>query len=147
MDQAGHHSHHITPLKTLAYVFGGLVILTVTTVVTAQIDLGVFNVPLALTIATAKACLVVVFFMALKWDNKVNTLILSIGVLFAIVFVVFTLFDTAFRGDLSNVDSTTISEQERAEAGLSATTPLGAVGDAEEGESTPSEDAPDNADH
>lgn len=123
MDHAGEHSHHITPFKTLAAVFGGLVFLTVFTVLSAQVDLGPLNVPLALTIAGFKACLVVFFFMALKYDNKVNTLILAIGVLFVTVFIVFTLFDTAFRGDLSNVDSMTIMEQERAAEGLSATSP------------------------
>ncbi len=118
------HSHHITPFRTLAIIFGALVVLTILTVLTAQVDLGAFNVPLALAIATLKATLVVLFFMALKYDSKVNALILSIGVLFVTVFIVFTLFDTIFRGDTSNVEAVSISDQERIDAGLSPTTPI-----------------------
>ena len=107
------HAHHITPLRTLLGVFVGLVILTIITVATSRVPLGVMEVPLALAIAAAKAALVVVFFMALKWDNRVNSVVLALGVLFVSIFLVFTLFDTVFRGDLSNVDETTIMDAER----------------------------------
>ena len=56
--------------------------------------------------------LVVTFFMALKNDNPVNALILSIGVIFVTIFLVFILFDTVYRGDLSNTSEKTISEEE-----------------------------------
>ena len=39
------------------------------------------------------------------------------------VFLIFTLFDTAFRGDLMNVDDQTIADQERQEALLRAREP------------------------
>lgn len=105
MAHAEHHGHHITPLKTLTKVILALAALTILTVITAEIDLGPLHslhVPLALTIAGAKAYLVVSIFMGLKYDNKVNTLVLTIGIMFVVVFLVFTLFDTAFRGDLDN---------------------------------------------
>ncbi len=104
-------THHITAFKTLLGTFIALVALTVITVVTSQIDLGGFNVPLALSIAVGKATLVVAFFMALKYDNKVNFVVLLVGIVMVVVFVVFTLFDTAFRGDLGNVDSMTVEER------------------------------------
>ena len=113
-----HAEHHITPIKTLVLVFAALVALTVITVLTAQVDLGAFNVPLALLIAGTKASLVVAIFMALKYDNKVNTLVFAVGTLFVIVFLVFTLFDTAFRGDLSNTTEGTIMDQNRQEQAL-----------------------------
>lgn len=91
------HSHHIIPFPTLAKVFGGLVLLTIITVLTAQVDLGVMNVPLALAIALTKVLFVVFFFMGLKYDNKVNAVVLGLGSLFVVVFIVITLFDTAFR--------------------------------------------------
>ncbi len=100
-------------MRTLVGVFSGLIVLTILTVVTSRIDLGILNVPLALTIAIGKASLVVLFFMALKWDNRVNGIVLLLGVLFVSIFLIFTLFDTAFRGDLSNVDDTTIMDMER----------------------------------
>lgn len=110
------HGHHVTPKKTLFTVFGALVALTILTGLTAQIDLGVFNIPLALTIAGSKAALVVLFFMALKYDNRVNALVFTLGVVFVVVFLTFTLFDTAFRGDLGNVGTETISDLERLES-------------------------------
>ncbi len=110
------HGHHVTPKKTLFIVFGSLVILTILTGLTAQIDLGSMNVPLAILIASSKATLVVLFFMALKYDNRVNSLVFALGVVFAVVFLTFTLFDTAFRGDLGNVGSETISDVERRES-------------------------------
>ncbi len=105
MAHAEEHHHHITPKKTLFIVFGVLVVLTVVTAVTAQIDLGGFNVPLALAIAFTKASLVLAIFMALKYDNRVNTLIFSIGVIFVGVFLLITLLDTAFRGALGIMEA------------------------------------------
>jgi len=118
-----HVEHHVSSIKLLSTVFGGLVFLTVLTVLTAQLDLGALNVPLALLIATGKASLVVVIFMALRWDNKVNTAIFGIGVLFVMVFISFTLFDTLFRGDLSNTVEGTIQEQMIKEEAMKSGTP------------------------
>jgi cytochrome c oxidase subunit 4 len=124
-----HHGHHIIPMKLLLKIFGGLVFLTVLTVLTAtQLDLGAFNVPLALAIAFTKAGLVLTFFMALKYDNRVNTLVFSLGVIFVAVFLTFTLFDTAFRGDLGNVDAETLADQERAAQAIMGIEPDAASG-------------------
>lgn len=117
------HSHHITPTRTLVAVFAGLVILTILTVVTSRMETGPLHVPIAITIALFKAVLVVLFFMALKYDNRVNMLILSVGTLFVIVFLAFTLLDTMYRGDLPNTQSGTIMEQQRAEEALKAKEP------------------------
>lgn len=110
------HGHHVTPKKTLIKVFAALVVLTIVTALTAQLDLGGMDVPLAIAIASTKAALVVLFFMALKYDNKVNALVFALGVTFVVIFLTFTLFDTAFRGDLGNVGSETISDIERRES-------------------------------
>lgn len=146
MSHEAHHGHHITPVSTLVKVIAALAILTILTVAVSRVDLGPLHVPMALFIAGVKAMLVVTFFMALKWDNRVNALVLTIGVIFVVVFTVFTLFDTAFRGDLSNVDAMTIADEQRAEARLTGQplpgahgTPEGEAaaapaGEAEEGE-------------
>lgn len=114
MSHAEHHEHHIVPLKLLWTVFAALVGFTVLTVLTAKfVDLGPLNFPLAMAIALSKVVLVATFFMALKWDNKVNVLILILGCIFVVVFLSFTLFDTAFRGDVGNVGTETIMDEER----------------------------------
>ena len=117
------HGHHIIPIKVLGTVFGVLVFFTVITVITSQIDLGGMNVPLALAIALTKAFLVVAFFMALKYDNAVNTLIFSVGIVFVLVFLAITLTDTALRGSLGIMDKETVADQLRAEEALRARDP------------------------
>lgn len=119
---ASQHGHHIIPKKTLYKVFGALVLLTILTALTAEfVDIGALNVPLAIAIAGSKAALVATFFMALKYDNKVNTLVFMLGLIFVGVFLIFTLFDTVFRGDLGNVGSETISQIERLESAVQET--------------------------
>lgn len=130
----GPHAHHIIPRSTLLKVFGGLIVLTVITVLTAQINLGAFNVPLALAIASAKAALVITFFMALKYDKRVNLLVFIVGALFVLIFLTFTVFDVAFRGDMPNVERETIMDQQIEEEALRSRqqsplpTPGGATG-------------------
>jgi cytochrome c oxidase subunit 4 len=111
-----HGHHHVVPRKTLVVIFVALLFLTVLTVVTAtQLDLGSFNLALALAIAGTKAFLVVAFFMALKYDSPVNRLVLTTGVIFVAIFMIFTMFDTLFRGDVGNVDPMSIRDEQRYE--------------------------------
>lgn len=109
---ADSHEHHIIPFKVLLSVFLALVGLTVLTVAVAQVELGPLNVPVAIGIAVTKAMLVVLYFMALKYDKPVNSMVFAIGTVFVVIFIVFTLFDTVYRGDLGNVSSQTITEEE-----------------------------------
>ncbi len=99
-------------------VIGVLVFLTVLTVALAQVELGVFEVPVALAIALTKAGFVVMIFMALKWDNRVNASILAVGALCVLIFISFILIDTEFRGDLSNTTEGTIMDQQRVEQAM-----------------------------
>lgn len=112
MAHTEHDTHHVLPKKLLFKVFGALVFLTVLTVAAAQVDLGPLHAPVALGIAGIKSALVVLFFMALKYDKGVNTMVFSVGAVFVVIFLSFTLLDVAFRGDLSNVDAETISAEE-----------------------------------
>lgn len=120
----GHH-HYVAPVSLLTKVLGALIFLTVLTVVTGTADWipGWMHVPLALAIATVKVAMVVMIFMGLKHDNRVNSLVFILSIVFVSIFLVFTLFDTAFRGDLTNVDPMTISDRaiiERADSARAA---------------------------
>jgi cytochrome c oxidase subunit 4 len=110
-----HDGPHIVPKSLLLKVFGGLILLTILTVAVAYVPLGPLTVPVALGVAGAKATLVVLFFMHLKYDNPVNALTFTIGTIFVVVFVTITLLDTAFRGDLGNVAQQTVQEIEAEE--------------------------------
>ncbi len=125
---AEHHGHHIIPFKTLLTVFLALIGLTVVTVLAAQIHLGPLNVPIALAIAIAKAACVVSVFMGLRYDRPVNALVFAMGIVFVLIFLTFTWFDTGFRGDLGNVDHMTIQERTYAEEQLRAREPGPAAG-------------------
>lgn len=101
-----HHHHggpdhvpHVSPLKVYYGTWGALMALTVVTVGASYLHLGhTANLALALLIAFVKATLVAVFFMHLAHDSKFHSIILISGVVFFIVFVAFTMFDTAARG-------------------------------------------------
>jgi cytochrome c oxidase subunit 4 len=107
-------------MSVLLKVFGGLIVLTILTVAVTYVPLGPLGVPVAIGIATMKASLVVLFFMHLKYDNPVNALTFTIGTIFVIVFVTITLLDTAFRGDLGNVNQRTVQEIQAQEERIQA---------------------------
>lgn len=67
---------HPVPMSTLLGVFAALLVLTVVTVAVTKIDLGAANIWLALAIAAAKAALVALYFMHLRWDSPYNALAL-----------------------------------------------------------------------
>ena len=114
----GHHGHHILSAGLLLRVFGALVFLTVLTVAlglmerSGAIHLGGLSVPVALGIAGVKATLVAMFFMALKYDNKINALAFSLGVVFLVIFFTFTFLDTGFRDTFDARSATTIDVEE-----------------------------------
>jgi cytochrome c oxidase subunit IV len=80
--QAAHHNGH---LKRYIIVWATLIGCTVLTVVTGYMDLGAANLPLALTIATFKATLVVLFFMHMTEAAGANRLVFSVSLLFLLV--------------------------------------------------------------
>ncbi|MEL6443182.1 MAG: cytochrome C oxidase subunit IV family protein [Bacteroidota bacterium] len=104
----GDHSHHVLGKKMLFSVFGGLVFLTIVTVVLAFMErshilpLGPLSVPVALAIAGAKATLVALFFMGLKHDGGTNAIAFVLSIVFLVVFITFTYLDTGFRGTLED---------------------------------------------
>lgn len=74
---------HISPTKSYFYVGGALLILTVVTVLASYVDWGsdAMNVTVALIIATVKASLVILYFMHMKYENK---LIWGFGLIYPI---------------------------------------------------------------
>ena len=99
-----HGGHHIFDSKTLLWTFGGLVALTILTVVTALAEregwlpLGPLSVPVALGIAGAKAFLVASFFMNLWYEKGTNLLVFVGSIVFVIIFIGITWLDFGFRG-------------------------------------------------
>ena len=121
-DSAAGHGHYITPPRKLLTTLLVLAALTLLTVITGKADWipGFLHVPLAMIIAAIKVGFVVLIFMGLKHDNRVNGLAFVTSLFFVFIFMTFTLFDTAFRGDLGNVNAQTIRDEQAMIAGDSA---------------------------
>jgi cytochrome c oxidase subunit 4 len=92
---------HVVPFGVLVRVWVALMVLTVITVAATWVDLGSFNLFLALAIATLKASLVVLYFMHMRYDHPFNAIVFIGSLLFVMVFVVLALLDTqAYQPEL-----------------------------------------------
>ena len=89
--------NHVTPLMVYLAVGGALLVLTIVTVAVSYVDLGPFNLVVAMGVATAKAMLVALFFMHLYYDNKLFMAVFLSGLLFLGIFIILTMFDTMKR--------------------------------------------------
>ena len=105
------NKHHITPLKTYLIVFFSLLLLTAITIYSAQYDFGSFNIVLALIIASFKSSLVLLFFMHLYYDNKINLIFILASVLFLAIFIGITMIDTNQRTTLYDIRGKLVNEQ------------------------------------
>jgi cytochrome c oxidase subunit 4 len=87
---------HAIPPSVYVGIWVTLMVLTAVTVFASEIDLGVFNIVLALLIATVKGTLVVLFFMHLKYSPK-----LTAATVVAAVFFMFLLFSLSMTDYLT----------------------------------------------
>lgn len=85
---------HVVPPSLLLAVFGGLLVLTVLTVGVTYVDLGQFNIWIALLVAVAKAGLVAMYFMHLRWDSPFNGIALISALLFVAIFMGTAMLDS-----------------------------------------------------
>jgi cytochrome c oxidase subunit IV len=79
---SGHVSEHISSLSSSITIWLALLAGTGITVAAAFIDLGPFNTIVALTIATIKATLVVLFFMHVKYTHEKLTGLVVLSAIF-----------------------------------------------------------------
>ncbi len=80
--------------RMLIGVFAALVALTIITVVAANFPLGQWEIWVSLGIATAKAALVVMFFMHVWYDKPFNALVFISSLAFVALFLGITLIDS-----------------------------------------------------
>jgi cytochrome c oxidase subunit 4 len=92
-------SEHVVPWKTYLWVWIVLMTLMAITALLSTIDLGAWNTPIALSIAVAKAILVILFFMHIKYEKQPMTWIGVIGGFFWLgIMLVLSLTDYLTRG-------------------------------------------------
>jgi cytochrome c oxidase subunit 4 len=85
---------HVMSPRALLGTAGALLALTALTVASSRVDLGEWNVVVALAVACTKATLVALFFMHLRYESRFLAVVVLAAVLFAVLFVAFVVFDT-----------------------------------------------------
>lgn len=93
-------AEHVTSRKVYLLIFAALMVLTAATVVVAKIDLGVLNDVVAMGIAVAKALLVLLFFMHVRYSTRLTVLTAVGGFLWLAILISLTLGDYLTRGVL-----------------------------------------------
>ncbi len=87
--------------KAYVWVWLGLILLTGTTASVAGMDLGRWNVLIALTIAGTKSGLVLNYFMHLRSEKlTIFKIMIPLVMVVFLVFIVLTFADVAFRGTM-----------------------------------------------
>jgi len=88
---------HVISYTVLGFVLLSLIFLTGITVGVSYFDMGFFNVPIALFIASSKATIVLLFFMHLKYEGTVIVISFTSTVIVLCIMITFTFWDVAFR--------------------------------------------------
>jgi cytochrome c oxidase subunit IV len=95
------HAH--PTVKTFISVWAALLVLTALTVFASTLELGPFNAIVALTIATVKALLVLLFFMELRYSTALTKVAMIAAVFFLMLLCGLTLSDYLTRGWISYI--------------------------------------------
>ena len=94
-----HSEHHIVQPGTYTLVILSLLVLTAATVGAAYVNLGQFNIVVALAIAVLKATLVVLFFMHAKYVPRRTQLVIIAGIFWLALLLFLTMSDYVSRVD------------------------------------------------
>ena len=91
---------HVVPVRVYLAVFAALVVFTAGTTAVAFLDLGRMNVVIMLVIAVTKATLVVLYFMHVRYGERLTQVAIGTAVAFLLVLIGLTLSDELVRGVL-----------------------------------------------
>ncbi|HEY7499966.1 MAG TPA: cytochrome C oxidase subunit IV family protein [Vicinamibacterales bacterium] len=91
-------SGHIASPKLYYAVFFALIVGTVLTYLAALVDFGFFNNVVMLAIAFAKASLVILFFMGVRWNSRLTWIVAASGFFFLLIMFAITMSDYMSRG-------------------------------------------------
>jgi cytochrome c oxidase subunit 4 len=89
---------HVAPKSLYYSVFLALLVGTALTVAVAFVDLGAMNNVAMLTIASAKALLVILFFMHVRWGTRLTWLVVASGFFWLLIMFSITMTDFLTRG-------------------------------------------------
>ncbi len=89
---------HISSRTLYFGIFATLLALTALTTGVAFVNLGVFSFAVAMIIALAKATLVVLYFMHVRYSSRLTWAVIGTGVFFLLLLFGLTLSDYLTRG-------------------------------------------------
>ncbi len=92
-------SHNSSHIPLLLSVFVSLIILTLLTVISSQVNFGspIIDNMVAMGIASIKGWLVLYYFMHLKWEDTLVKVFAAISLPFAFLMIGMDLMDLIFR--------------------------------------------------
>jgi cytochrome c oxidase subunit 4 len=93
-------SEHVTSPRVYVAIFLALMVLTAITVWVAFQDLGPFNDIVALGIAVTKTCLVILYFMHVRYSSRMTRLTVAAGFLWLAIMIGITLTDYLSRAKI-----------------------------------------------
>jgi cytochrome c oxidase subunit 4 len=90
-------SGHVIPRKTYFSVFAVLMVLLVATIGVAYVHLGEGNVVAAMTIAVAKAVLIILYFMHVRYSSHLTWIFVGAGFFWLGILLVLSMSDYLTR--------------------------------------------------
>jgi cytochrome c oxidase subunit 4 len=94
---------HVIPARTNWVIYFLLLGLLVLTIAVAYVDLGPLGVPVALTIATVKAVLILLYFMHVRYSNKLVWIFSGATVYWLLILLALSFNDFWARGWFSTL--------------------------------------------
>lgn len=91
------HKNHISTYKSQILVLLSLILLTVLTVTITSVHLGPYNTAAAMLIASIKGTIVLLYFMHLKFDEKIYRFMVTLVLAIYVVVIIITFFDYLYR--------------------------------------------------
>jgi cytochrome c oxidase subunit 4 len=89
--------NHISSYKSEILVLLSLLVLTVLTVTITSVHLGPYNTAAAMLIASVKAAIILLYFMHLKFDEKIYRFMVTLVLAIYAVLIIITFLDYLYR--------------------------------------------------
>jgi len=94
---------HVVPISLYVAIWAALMVGTGLTVFAASVELGIFNIVVALLIATIKGTLVVLFFMHLRYSTKLTMITVVAAIFFLLIMFSLSMTDYLTRAWSTNI--------------------------------------------
>lgn len=88
---------HVTSYKTIVFVLLALLVLTGISVALTSLELGPWNTAAALIVASLKALIVLIWFMHLKFEDWLFSLLTAATFALIVLVIIVTFFDYSYR--------------------------------------------------